>query len=52
MFIDRSLQQQKSFSSLRKSGDIVRTENTTFAFAKYLTEVIDRSRKQDTIYSK
>lgn len=52
MFLDKSLQQKKPFSSLRKNGDTMRTENATFTFAKYLTEVIARSRKQDTICSK
>lgn len=53
MFLDKSFQQQKPFSNLKKKNDdTMRTENVTFMFAKYLTEVIARSRKQDTICSK
>lgn len=52
MFLDKSLQQQKSFSSLRKNGDTMGMQIAIFTFAKYLTEVIARSRKQDTICSK
>lgn len=52
MFLYKSLQQQKPFSSLRKKLVTMRIQNTTFIFAKYLTGVIARSRKQDAICSK
>lgn len=52
MFLDKSLQQQKPFSSLRKKLVIMGTQNTTFVFAKYLSEMIARCRKQDVICSK